>query len=91
MRCTRLSAYHTSISSAPIRASTDSPINRAGTEYVLCCTWIVLPRRTRTRTRSCVSRRPAGNMPSRGNSSANAPCRPALRRSVNSRRNLSYS
>jgi hypothetical protein len=30
--CTRSSAYHTSIASAPIRASTFSPISRAGTE-----------------------------------------------------------
>jgi len=36
-------AYHTSIWSAPIRASTCSPISRAGTEYVFFFTWIVLP------------------------------------------------
>jgi len=30
--CTRSSAYHTSMASAPIRTSTFSPISRAGTE-----------------------------------------------------------
>jgi hypothetical protein len=32
MCCTSPPAYHTSIVSAPIRASTASPISRAGTE-----------------------------------------------------------
>jgi len=47
--CTVEPAYHTSIISAPLRASTHSPIKRAGTEYVFFFTWIVLPWPTRTR------------------------------------------
>jgi len=59
--CTSACAYHTSITSAPLRASTHSPRSRAGTEYVFFCTWMVLPWLTRIRFRSSVSSRRVGN------------------------------
>jgi len=64
-----VSPYHTAISSAPIRASTHSPISRDGTEYVFFFTWIVAPCLTRTRSRSSVSSRRWGKARSRATSS----------------------
>jgi hypothetical protein len=75
----------------PIRASTSAPISRAGTEYVLCFTWMVLPRRTRTRSRSSVSKRPSGNGRIRAISAATFAVRPALRCSRTPTRNCQYS
>jgi hypothetical protein len=89
--CTREPAYHTSIVSAPMRASTCSPRSRAGTEYVFFFTWIVLPWPTRTRTRSCVSSRHAGNGRNFDCSVVIFAPRAAFRRVTNARRNFSYS
>ena len=54
-------------------------------------TWIVLPWLTRTRCRSSVSSRRAGNRPSRATSSANRADRPRLRRAANARTNCTYA
>jgi hypothetical protein len=77
--CTRSPAYHTSIVSAAMCASTTSPISRAGTEYVFFFTWMVLPRLTLTRCRSNVSSRRAGKGRKRVTSSATAAARVAFR------------
>jgi hypothetical protein len=89
--CTSAPAYHTSIRSAPIRASTRSPISRAGTEYVFFFTWSVLPWLTRTVCRSSVSSRAAGSARSRAFSSANFSCRRAFRRATTISTKSQYS
>jgi hypothetical protein len=89
--CTHAAAYHTSIWSAPIRASTRSPISRAGTEYVFFFTWIVLPWPTRGRSCSSVSKRCAGNGRNRVCSSASFSCRRAFRRATSASTNGQYS
>jgi hypothetical protein len=85
--CTRSPAYHTSIVSAATRASTTSPISRAGTEYVFFFTWMVLPRLTLTRSRSKVSSRRAGNGRKRATSSATAAARAVFRRATSASTN----
>ena len=89
--CTRSPAYHTAIVSAPTHASTTSPIRRAGTEYTLAFTRIVLPRLTRTRRRSNASRRRPGNARNRDNSSATASRRPPFRCASTARTNPQYA
>jgi hypothetical protein len=74
-----------------MRASTHSPISRAGTEYVFFFTWIVLPWLTRTRCRSSVSSRRAGNGRSRACSSVNFAARPRFCRATSARTNAVYA
>jgi hypothetical protein len=74
-----------------MRASTRSPISRAGTEYVFFFTWIVLPWPTRGRSCSNVSKRCAGNGRSRACSLAIFSCRRAFRRATSDRTNGQYS
>jgi hypothetical protein len=91
IRWTSSPAYHTSIASAPTRASTTSPISRAGTEYVFRFTWIVLPRLTLTRARSSVSSRRAGSGRKWGTSAVAASARAALRRATSATTNCQYA
>jgi hypothetical protein len=87
IRCTNSPAYHTSIVSAAMRASTTSPISRAGTEYVFFFTWMVLPRLTLTRSRSNVSSRRAGSGRRQATSAATAAARAVFRRATSARTN----